>query len=116
MPRQPYGDYKIRRPSGHLVWIKSFQVNTLDFAWHLLNFLAPALGVAALVTAAGPLVCRRSSASIGWWGLLAFNFIAGSVVLAAGLWWFGRDGKMATYAALVVAVATCHWLGARAWR
>jgi hypothetical protein len=40
----------------------------------------------------------------------------GVAVLAAGLWFFGRDGKMATYAALVVAVATCEWIGRRAWR
>jgi hypothetical protein len=38
------------------------------------------------------------------------------VVLAAGLWWFGHDGKMATYAALAVAVATSQWLAGRAWR
>jgi hypothetical protein len=37
-------------------------------------------------------------------------------VLASGLWWFGRDGKMATYTALVIAVATCQWLSGRAWR
>jgi hypothetical protein len=27
-----------------------------------------------------------------------------------GLWYFGVDGKMATYAALVVVVAPCQWL------
>jgi hypothetical protein len=35
---------------------------------------------------------------------------------AAGLWYFGRDGKVATYAAVVLAVATAQWLAARAWR
>ena len=41
---------------------------------------------------------------------------AGLVALGAGLWWFGRDGKMATYAVLVVAVATAQWVVGRAWR
>ena len=36
--------------------------------------------------------------------------------LAAGLWYFGVDGKMATYAALVVAIASCQWLSGRAWK
>jgi hypothetical protein len=38
------------------------------------------------------------------------------VVLGAGLWYYGVDGKMATYAGLVVAVAGCQWLGSRAWQ
>jgi hypothetical protein len=37
-------------------------------------------------------------------------------VLAAGLWHFGVDGKMATYAGLVAAVATAQWLGSRGWK
>jgi hypothetical protein len=36
--------------------------------------------------------------------------------LLAGLWYFGVDGKMATYAALVVAIAGCQWLSGRAWK
>jgi hypothetical protein len=51
------------------------------------------------------------------WSLtLALNFGAGLVALAAGLWFFGRDGKMATYAAMVLVVATSQWLSGRAWR
>jgi hypothetical protein len=42
--------------------------------------------------------------------------VAGLAALAAGLWYFGRDGKMAAYAALVLAVASAQWLVARAWR
>ena len=36
--------------------------------------------------------------------------------LAAGLRFFGHDGKMATYVALVAVVATCEWLIGKAWR
>jgi hypothetical protein len=37
-------------------------------------------------------------------------------VLVAGLAWWGVDGKMATYAALVVVIATSQWLFGRARR
>ena len=36
--------------------------------------------------------------------------------LLAALIVFGRDGKMATYAALVVAIASSQWLLLRGWR
>lgn len=88
----------------------------LDFLLHLLGFLAPAF-VLALATALGARVLNvAGSAGRGWKGPFAINFIAGSAVLVAGLWWFGRDGKMATYAGLVLAVASAQWLSARAWR
>lgn len=35
--------------------------------------------------------------------------VAGVVVLLAGLVYFGRDGKIATYAALVVVQGTLAW-------
>jgi hypothetical protein len=46
----------------------------------------------------------------------AINFTAGVAVLAVGLRYFGVDGKMATYAGLVAAVATAQWLSSRAWK
>jgi hypothetical protein len=87
-----------------------------DFLVHSTSFAAPALVVALLVTLAAPLVLPRKSGGPGWWVRLAINCAAGLVALAAGLWYFGRDGKMATYAFLVLAVATAQWLTARAWR
>jgi hypothetical protein len=36
-------------------------------------------------------------------------------VLLAGLWITGRDGKMLTYGALVLACATSHAVGQRLW-
>ncbi|HEX2544549.1 MAG TPA: hypothetical protein VHL79_06710 [Ramlibacter sp.] len=88
----------------------------LELARHLLSFVAPAFAVALLVTLAGRVVLPKSGRPRNWWLPLAINFLAGVVVLAGGLWYFGRDGKMATYAALVVVVATVQWLGGRAWR
>jgi hypothetical protein len=91
-------------------------VSPIDLSIHLLSFVAPALVVAVLVALAGSLLLPRSGRPQRWWLPVALNFIAGVAVLAAGLWWFGRDGKMATYTALVIAVATCQWLSGRAWR
>ena len=91
-------------------------MSTLDFALHLLGFAAPALAVAVLVGAAAPLVLPAAVRGPGWLARTLINTAAGIAVLAAGLWWFGRDGKMATYAALVVVVATVQWLAARGWR
>ena len=88
----------------------------LDFLIHLSSFAAPAVAVALLVTLARPLVLPRGVERLGWWASFAINLVAGLAVLGAGLWYFGRDGKMATYAALVLAVATTQWLSGRAWR
>ena len=88
----------------------------LEFAVHLLSFAAPALVVAVLVALAGRVVLPRNSRPQGWWFSVALNSVAGLAVLAGGLWWFGRDGKMATYAAMVLVVATCQWVSGRAWR
>lgn len=80
---------------------------------HLLGFIAPALGVALGVTLAGRWMGRRGA--MPWRRTLVHTFI-GTLVLLAGLVLFGRDGKMATYAALVVAIATSEWLLERSWR
>lgn len=91
-------------------------MNPLDWLAHLLNFAAPALVVGLLVAAAGRWLLRRGGAVLGWWSNLALNWLAGLAVLGAGLAWFGRDGAMATYAALVGVIASCQWLASRAWR
>lgn len=88
----------------------------LNLFLHLLSFVAPAIAVALLVALAARLVTPRRSTSRSWWTQAAINSIVGVLVLAAGLWYFGVDGKMATYAALVVAVASCQWVCSRAWR
>ena len=91
-------------------------MNALAVADHLLSFLAPAFVVALLVLLLGRWLLPRAGARPGWRASLAINFVAGAAALAAGLWYFGRDGKMATYAAMVLAVATAEWLAARGWR
>ena len=91
-------------------------MNALDLFQHVLSFALPAFAVALLVALAGRWLLPRGAPRPAWWVLLAINFVAGLAALGAGLWYFGRDGKMASYAALVLAVATAQWLAARAWR
>jgi small basic protein len=99
-----------------LLFIKSLKMGPLDLFLHLLSFMAPAVAVAVLVALAARLVMPRQSASRSWRAHAVVNSAIGVLVLAAGLWHFGVDGKMATYAALVVAVASCQWFCNRAWR
>lgn len=87
-----------------------------DLLNHLLNFAAPALFVAVLVALAARVLLPKAPGASGWWLSVAINFAAGLLVLLAGLALGGRDGLMATYAALVVVVATCQWLAGRGWR
>ena len=87
----------------------------LDLALHLLGFAAPALFLALVLPPASRLFLRRTPAT-GWWLQAALVLLAGLAALAGGLWYFGRDGKMLTYAGLVLAAASAQWLAARAWK
>jgi hypothetical protein len=81
----------------------------LDGLWHLLNFVAPALGVALIAATLAKLAWRGDLAAVPWHRLVAWAAVAGLATLVAGLLVFGRDGKMATYAALVAASALALW-------
>jgi len=78
----------------------------LGFVLHIGGFVMPALGV-TLVLWLGLRVRRvgRPSAAVQF----AWLFAAGCAVLLAGLAYFGRDGKMATYAALVLTQGSVAW-------
>ena len=86
-----------------------------QIALHFAGFVAPAFFVAVAVAWAARWL-RLAPQPRRWWVQAAINFTAGVAVLAAGLLYFGVDGKMATYAGLVAAVATAQWLSSRAWK
>ena len=94
---------------------RTSRLSASHVALHLLGFIAPALFVAMGVATAAPL-CLAAGRRPAWWRSVLTNLIAGAAALAAGLWLFGVDGKMASYAALVVAVGTAQWLAGRSWR
>lgn len=82
----------------------------LTFIWHGLNFLAPALFVAAVLPLAGRWMGRKAAVRRGWRRQAGLQLAIGVAVLLAGLVFFGVDGKMLTYLALVLCCGTCQWL------
>ena len=88
----------------------------LDTFNHLLNFCAPAFALAVAVPVFARLTGAGKAAGAAFALQSAVNFAACLAVLLAGLWVSGHDGKMATYAAMVLVCATTQWLMQRAWR
>jgi hypothetical protein len=88
----------------------------LDVLNHLVNFVAPAAVVALLVVVAARFLKLKSRLAQSIIAQAAINFIACVAVLSAGLWFFGRDGKVATYTVMVLVAATVQWLLLGAWR
>jgi hypothetical protein len=88
----------------------------MDILNHLLNFAAPALALALLLPLAARFLMSKNPKPLAWWLQVAINFVACSVALLASLWWWGADGKMAGYAALVLVGASSQWLVSRGWR
>lgn len=81
----------------------------LDAFWHLANFFAPAVFVGAVSSLAVKLVWRRALQGVAWSRLTAWSCGVAALALVGGLWVLGRDGKMATYAAMIGAVALAQW-------
>jgi hypothetical protein len=81
----------------------------LDGLWHLLNFVAPAVGVSLIATALAKLLWRRDLKAVPFQMLFTWAAGAGVAVLVAGLVLFERDGKMATYGAMVLSTAGVLW-------
>jgi hypothetical protein len=87
----------------------------IDLFVHVCGFLAPAAFLALVLPPSTRLLLRGARGPAWPWQALGV-FAAAAAVLALGLWYFGRDGKMATYAAVVVAAAAAQWLLVRAWK
>jgi hypothetical protein len=84
-------------------------LDALELFWHLANFILPALGMGALTAALCKAVWRRSLARTPWFTLAWQSSAAGLAVLVAGLVLTGHDGRMLSWAALVVACALVPW-------
>ncbi len=88
----------------------------LDLLNHLANFAAPALWMAVMVSLLAFIFMKKVAGAPVFHTQAAINFVVSLVVLVLGLWWFGRDGKMATYAAMALACATSQWVMLRGWK
>ena len=84
-------------------------MNFLDLVWHVVNFAAPALLLGAISAAGAKLLWRRELRTCGWFELIGWAAAASLLACTAGLVATGRDGKMATYAAMVLACAASLW-------
>ena len=97
-----------------LIWV--IFMGPLDAFNHLLNLFAPAATMALLLVLGGRLCLRQCHSPCAWWTQMALQLLLGSAVLAAGLALWGDDGKMFTYAALVLAGGSGQWWLQRGWR
>ena len=87
---------------------------------HILNFIVPAAVLALLLVLSSRVFSRflisKKPVSQSIWTQAAIIFIVNVVILCAGLVFFGNDGKVGTYAAMVLASALSQWVLARGWR
>lgn len=81
---------------------------------HLFNFVLPALAMAVCMPFVGRWLMHRAAVPLR--RRMAIHALAGTVVLVSGLWVHGHDGKMSTYAILVLVAATLEWAMHRGWR
>ena len=80
-----------------------------DLLNHVLNFLAPAGWMAVVMSLASRIFKQNRPMKPSLCATAAINFIVSVVALLLGLIVFGRDGKMASYSAMVVLCATSQW-------
>ena len=89
-------------------------MSALDALLHLLNFMLPALLLGGIAAGFAKLAWPRMLAGVRWWRLAAAAGGAALLVSIGGVVLTGRDGAMATYAAMVAACAL--GLGWAGWR
>ena len=83
---------------------------------HLLNLLLPAFVTGALVALFAPVMRLCGPARRSWLRQSVLNALAGSVAVLTGLWYFGHDAKMATYAGMLVLCASMQFMSTRGWK
>lgn len=80
---------------------------------HTINFLAPALWLAVLLPVLARVFMGKKAAARTMPNQIALHFVVGCTVLVLGLVLFGRDGKMLTYLAMVLVLASMQCLLSR---
>lgn len=86
-----------------------FTMSPLDAVWHLLNFLAPSVFVGGFSALAAKLAWRRELRGVSWLRMMLWSVLPGAAMVVGGLMITGRDGRIATYAAMVAASALGAW-------
>ena len=80
-------------------------VGLFDVFFHLLNLIAPAVVVAGVLAFVGQKIIPPSSQAYATRTILLINALVGIAILILGMLIFGHDGKIATYALLIVVQA-----------
>jgi hypothetical protein len=80
-----------------------------DAFWHVINFFAPAVVVGAMAAATTKLLWRRELGGVSLLRLWTWASAATAIASVVGLVVFERDGRMATYASMVLACAAALW-------
>ena len=88
-------------------------MTAIDAFRHVLGLFMPALCTAVLAAAAAKLLWRSELRRIGWLRLTLWTAAAGSLALLGGLLLLGRDGRIASYGAMVGASALALWWATR---
>ena len=83
---------------------------------HTINFLAPAIWLATLLPLLARVFMKKRPAAHTLPAQVAILFVVCTAALAIGLVVFGRDGKMLTYLAMVLAGASCQWWMQAGWK
>ncbi len=81
----------------------------LDALWHLANLFAVPLMMGALAAGLVKLAWRRELSNVDYTRLAGWAMAGNAATVLAGLALFGRDGRMATYVAMVLASAVMLW-------
>ena len=80
-------------------------VGLFDVFFHLLNLIAPAVVVAGVLAFVGQKIIPPSPQAYATRTILLINALVGTAILILGMLVFGHDGKIATYALLIVVQA-----------
>lgn len=91
-------------------------MNLSNYFDHFFNFIAPALWLALWLPLLARLLLKSGSALLSLHMQMLVQLIVATAALAAGLWFFGHDGKMASYLAMLLVCASLQWLMRRGWR
>lgn len=84
-------------------------MNFLDLVWHVVDFALPALLLGVFSATAAKGLWRGPLRSTSWLRLSGGAVAASLLACIAGLVLTGRDGKMLTYAVMVLACAASLW-------
>lgn len=80
--------------------------------WHVANFFAPAFGIGTVAAVLTKALWPGSLSGVSWWRLARAAIGCCALVSTTGLVLLGRDGRTATYGAMMLACAlTLWWIG-----